>query len=38
MEFFDAGLEEAADEVGARYVEVGEIGGVGFVEIVIAFI
>lgn len=32
----DAGFEKAADDVGPRHVEVGEVGGIGFVEIVIA--
>lgn len=31
------GAEEAGDEFGARYVHVGEIGGVGFVEVVVYF-
>lgn len=37
FERFDARLEEAADEMRARDVEIGEICAVGFVEIVVAF-
>lgn len=37
MQLSDGGLEEAAHEVRARDIEVGEVGGVGLVEVVIAF-
>lgn len=37
VQFIETGLEERADEVRARYVEVGEVGAVGFVQVVIAF-
>lgn len=33
----DARLEKTADEVGARDVEVGEVGRVRLVEVVVAF-
>jgi len=29
--------EEDTEEVGARTVEIGEVGGVGFVQVVVAF-
>lgn len=38
LQAFDARLQQSADEVRARDIQVGEVGRVGLVQVVVAFV
>jgi hypothetical protein len=38
MQLIDTRLQEAADEMGSCDIEIGEVGAIRFMEVVIAFV